>query len=120
MLHSEALVSNTRVLSVGVRLNGTGTSEITQQILKMDFKPYSANYFKPGLPYYGKVGDHASSASDSASAVYCIHSWLSIFYSCIRGMISTQRNSEVMLKQRVGKHCFKVAGRKHGLFVITM
>ncbi len=25
----------------------------------MEFKPYSANYFKPGLPYYGKVGDHA-------------------------------------------------------------
>ena len=70
------LVSNTHhILSVGVTLNGTGTSDITQQILKMDFKPYSANYFKPGLPYYGKVGDHAS----SPSPVYCTHSWLSIF-----------------------------------------
>ena len=41
---------------IGVTLNGTASSEITQRLLKIEFKPYSASFFKPGLPYYGKVG----------------------------------------------------------------
>ena len=41
---------------IGVTLNGTASSEITRRLLKIEFKPYSASFFKPGLPYYGKVG----------------------------------------------------------------
>ena len=41
---------------IGVTLNGTASSEITQRLLNIKLKPYSPSFFKPGLPYYGKVG----------------------------------------------------------------
>jgi len=35
--------------------NATSVSSVIHQALKLEFLPYSAQYFKPGLPYRGKV-----------------------------------------------------------------
>ena len=35
--------------------NATSVSSVIHQALKLEFLPHSAQYFKPGLPYRGKV-----------------------------------------------------------------
>jgi hypothetical protein len=35
--------------------NATSVSSVIHQTLKLEFLPHSAQYFKPGLPYRGKV-----------------------------------------------------------------
>nr|AVP12670.1 complement C3-like [Pseudopotamilla reniformis] len=41
--------------ATGITLNSSADTELSRDLYKLDFKKYSPTYFKPGLPYHGKL-----------------------------------------------------------------
>ena len=48
-------VSVSMLCSPGLAQNGTGASPVERNVLKVELADHSPNYYKPPLPYHGKV-----------------------------------------------------------------